>query len=131
MTEKRLPVRWLTDLQFDVTQNAATEPPFSGRYYRHDAPGVYRCVVCDALLFSSASKFHSPCGWPAFSAEISQGAVTLREDLSHGMVRTEARCASCGAHLGHLFDDGPTETHLRYCVNSASLVFEGPSDTEE
>ncbi len=127
--EPRKKVKWVRELnpmQEAVTQRAATEPPFSGKYYRHNETGTYNCVVCDAPLFSSDDKFHSECGWPAFSEEMLSGAVTRHVDRSHGMVRTEVRCAKCGAHLGHLFDDGPGPNHQRFCINSASLHFDSP-----
>lgn len=117
-------------MQEAVTQRAATEPPFSGEFYRHNAPGLYRCVVCDAPLFGAEDKFHSPCGWPAFSRETEAGAVSEHKDTSHGMVRVEVRCAACGAHLGHLFHDAPTELGTRYCINSAALHFEGAEEAE-
>lgn len=108
---------------FDVTRRAATERPFTGRYAVHDRAGVYHCICCDQPLFRSQTKFDAGCGWPSFDQAIADGAVQTRVDRSHGMVRTEALCSQCGAHLGHLFDDGPTETGLRYCMNSASLHF--------
>jgi peptide-methionine (R)-S-oxide reductase len=110
----------LTPLQFDVTQHAGTERAFTGIYWDNHDDGVYRCIVCDTPLFSSDTKFESGTGWPSFSDAL-DGAVETRTDSSHGMVRTEAVCANCGAHLGHVFPDGPTDTGLRYCMNSASL----------
>ena len=110
-------------LAFDVTRRAATERPFTGRYAMHDRAGVYHCICCDQPLFRSQTKFYAGCGWPSFDQAIADGAVQTRVDRSHAMVRTEALCSQCGAHLGHLFDDGPTETGLRYCMNSASLHF--------
>ncbi|MFO1262813.1 MAG: peptide-methionine (R)-S-oxide reductase MsrB [Rhodoferax sp.] len=108
---------------FAVTRQAATERPFTGLYASHFRDGVYHCVCCDQPLFRSETKFDAGCGWPSFDQAIAEGAVQARVDRSHGMVRTEALCSQCGAHLGHLFDDGPTHTGLRYCMNSASLHF--------
>jgi peptide-methionine (R)-S-oxide reductase len=116
--------RRLTPLQYAVTQEAATEPPFSGIYADHHEPGTYRCVVCGVALFDSNEKYDSRCGWPSFYDMPDKGRVVASEDRSFGMVRTEIRCAACGAHLGHLFDDGPKPTGRRYCINSASLDFE-------
>ncbi len=108
---------------FEVTRHAATERAFTGKYADHFKDGVYHCICCDKALFASSTKFDAGCGWPSFDQAIAEGAVATRKDHSHGMVRVEALCADCGAHLGHLFDDGPTETGLRYCMNSASLNF--------
>jgi len=115
----------LTPEQYRVTQEAATEPPFSGAFWDHHEDGVYRCVVCNAPLFDSREKFESGTGWPSFSEVLEQGRVATHEDRTHGMVRTEVVCGTCGAHLGHVFPDGPRPTGLRYCINSASLDFEG------
>jgi peptide-methionine (R)-S-oxide reductase len=114
----------LTPLQYAVTQEAATEPPFTGIYWDNHADGVYRCVVCRVPLFDSGTKFESGSGWPSFYEVAERGNVTQKRDFSHGMIRTEVNCGSCGAHLGHLFPDGPNPTGLRYCINSASLDFE-------
>lgn len=112
---------------FEVTRQAATERPFTGRYERHWADGSYHCICCGARLFDSDTKFDAGCGWPSFSQAI-PGAIEERRDLSHGMVRTETVCARCGAHLGHVFNDGPAPTGLRYCMNSAALDFEPEGD---
>lgn len=116
--------RELTPEQYYVLRQAGTERPFTGQYNMHFEKGVYKCGACGEPLFSSDSKFDSHCGWPSFDKEIEEGKILERIDTSHGMVRTEILCASCGSHLGHVFDDGPTETGLRYCVNSLSLDFE-------
>jgi len=110
----------LSPMAFDVTQNSATEPPFTGEYHDFEQTGNYHCVVCDNLLFQSDEKFYSSCGWPAFSAALEHSTVEKR-DISHGMIRNEVLCKNCQAHLGHKFDDGPTGT--RYCINSVSLRF--------
>ena len=114
----------LTPEQYRVLRQAGTERPFSGIYTDNDKPGVYRCAACGAELFTSGSKFHSGCGWPSFDSAAKMGTVVLRPDNSLGMTRTEVLCASCGGHLGHLFDDGPTATGMRYCINSEALKFE-------
>jgi peptide-methionine (R)-S-oxide reductase len=119
----------LTPLQYSVTQRADTERPFTGVYWDNHDAGTYRCVVCGSVLFESAEKYDSHCGWPSFFDVSDKSRVTTVSDTSHGMVRTEVRCADCGAHLGHLFDDGPRPTGQRYCINSASLDFER-SDAE-
>jgi peptide-methionine (R)-S-oxide reductase len=118
----------LTPLQFDVTQRAGTERAFTGIYWDNHDDGVYRCIVCDSPLFSSDTKFESGSGWPSFYRAIDDGAVETRTDSSHGMVRTEAVCANCGAHLGHVFPDGPQPTGLRFCMNSASLRLDAADD---
>ena len=114
----------LSPLQYAVTQEGQTERAFTGTYWDHHGEGTYRCVVCQAPLFDSGTKFESGSGWPSFFDEIENGRVATHEDLSLGMRRIEATCASCGAHLGHVFPDGPRSTGLRYCMNSASLDFE-------
>lgn len=106
---------------FHVAREKGTERPFTGKYTMEKAPGVYACSCCGAELFTSESKFDSGCGWPSFDAPIGTPAVEEHRDLSHGMIRTEVTCTSCGAHLGHIFPDGPTDTGLRYCINSVSL----------
>ncbi|HAF69463.1 MAG TPA: peptide-methionine (R)-S-oxide reductase [Acidimicrobiaceae bacterium] len=127
-TEDDLRAR-LTPLQYHVTQEAGTEQAFTGDTWDQKQDGLYRCVVCDTDLFSSDSKYESGSGWPSFWQPLSDGAVDTKVDTSHGMVRVEALCQSCGAHLGHVFPDGPDPTGDRYCMNSASMQFD-PQESE-
>ncbi len=113
----------LTEEQYRVLRQKGTERPFTGQYNIHTEEGTYTCMACNIELFDSTTKFDAGCGWPSFDEAI-EGRVEYSKDTAHGMIRTEILCANCGSHLGHVFDDGPTETGQRYCINSVSINFD-------
>lgn len=123
---RRSDAQWreqLDPMQYQVARQAATERPFSGRYWDHFEPGRYLCVGCGAPLFAAATKYDAGCGWPSYTAPLDAAGVERLRDASHSMVRVEVRCARCGSHLGHVFDDGPAPGGERFCINSAALDF--------
>ena len=126
MSEEQWRVK-LDPAQFAVLREGATEPAFTGKYWNEKRPGVYACAGCGTELFSSETKYESGSGWPSFFTPLAEDRIVEKTDTSHGMVRTEIVCATCGGHLGHMFPDGPQPTGLRYCVNSASLKLD-PAD---
>ncbi len=116
--------RQLSDEEYRVLREKGTERPFTGKYNLHFEEGLYKCKACGNPLFTGDQKFESSCGWPSFDNQIDKDSIVTHRDTTHGMIRTEILCGNCGSHLGHVFNDGPTESGLRYCVNSASLDFD-------
>jgi peptide-methionine (R)-S-oxide reductase len=126
---RKTDAEWRTQLdpmQYQVTRHAATERPFTGKYWDHFEPGRYDCVGCGTPLFKSDSKFDAGCGWPSYAEPINADVIDYVRDTSHGMVRVEVRCRNCGSHLGHVFEDGPAPRGERYCINSAAIHFAPP-----
>lgn len=127
MTTQKTEAEWreqLSDIEYRVAREAATERPFTGRYWDHWERGTYRCVGCGTPLFEASTKFDAGCGWPSYFRPINGEVIDEHTDHTHGMVRVEVRCKECGSHLGHVFEDGPAPTGLRYCINSAALKFD-------
>lgn len=125
--KKKTEKEWKKELspeQYNVLRLKGTERPFTGKYWNQEKEGIYKCAGCGIVLFDSITKFDASCGWPSFSSPAEESNIEEKVDRSNAMVRTEALCKNCGGHLGHVFDDGPKPTGLRYCINSASLDFE-------
>ncbi|GAE30759.1 peptide methionine sulfoxide reductase MsrB [Halalkalibacter hemicellulosilyticusJCM 9152] len=121
----------LSPIQFHVTQENGTEPPFQNEYYNHEEEGIYVDLISGEALFSSKDKFDAGCGWPSFTKPINENEIKEKKDMSHGMIRTEVRSTKADSHLGHIFPDGPAPTGLRYCINSAALRFIPKKDLEK